>query len=129
MRKYAFAAALLLMGGAAQAAEETPPTKGGVCIDQATVKDVFDAKGIKWIQLTDAQWQFLRGIYAMNPETPPGLPYGDKAVLASPDGKSAGAIFFLDGDKVCGSMKAPKELIELMDDVATSTIRHEVGGL
>src|ERR1700729_4067563 len=31
----------------------------------------------KIIELTPDQWQLLRGIYAMNLETPPGLPCGD----------------------------------------------------
>ena len=48
------------------------------------------ARNGKWIELTPAQWQFLRGVYALNPETPAGLPYGDKAVLAQIDNGAGG---------------------------------------
>jgi hypothetical protein len=79
--------------------------------------------------LTSEQWQFLRGIYAMNPETPPGLPYGDKAVLAQVDNTSGGLVFFVDGDKACTPMRAPPQLLALMDEVATGNINHEGAGL
>jgi hypothetical protein len=78
----------------------------------------------KWIELTSDQWQFLRGIYAMNPLTPPGLPYGDKAALVKIDGSSGGMVFFLDGDKACTPMAVPDQLLAMMD-VATAKISHE----
>ena len=65
------------------------------------------ARNGKWIELTPEQWEFMRGIYAMNPETPAGLPYGDKAVLAQVDGNSGGLVFFIDGDKACTPMPVP----------------------
>jgi hypothetical protein len=71
----------------------------------------------------------MRGIYAMNPETPAGLPYGDKAVLAQVEGNNGGMVFFIDGDKACTPMPIPVELITMMRDVATDTISHESGGL
>ena len=52
------------------------------CVDVSVPKKAVEANNGKWIELTSDQWQFLRGIYAMNPLTPPGLPYGDKAALA-----------------------------------------------
>jgi hypothetical protein len=48
------------------------------CVDALVPKQAAEARHGKWIELTSDQWQFLRGIYAMNPLTPPGLPYGDK---------------------------------------------------
>ena len=51
------------------------------CVDALVPKQAAEARHGKWIELTSEQWQFLRGIYAMNPLTPPGLPYGDKAAL------------------------------------------------
>jgi len=83
----------------------------------------------KWIDVTSEQWQFLRGIYAMNPLTPPGLPYGDKAALATVEGNTGGLVFFLDGDRACTPMPVPKELLVMMDDVATAKITHEGNGL
>ncbi len=83
----------------------------------------------KWIELTPEQWEFLRGIYAMNPLTPSGLPFGDKAALARVDGRKDGLVFFIDGDRACTPMPAPEALLSLMDDVATAKIPHEGGGL
>jgi hypothetical protein len=84
---------------------------------------------VKWIELTSDQWQFLRGIYAMNPLTPPGLPYGDKAALVKIDGSSGGMVFFIDGDKACTPMAVPDQLLAMMDAVATAKISHEGSAL
>lgn len=119
------AAIILLFWGSAHAADHT----NSRCIDISVPKGAVEERNGKWIELTTEQWQFLRGIYAMNPETPAGLPYGDRAVLARVDGNQGGLVFFIDGDKACTPMPVPKELIALMDDVATATINHESGGL
>ena len=102
---------------------------GGVCTDISVPKKAIEAHNGKWIQLTAEQWEFLRGIYAMNPLTPPGLPYGDKAALAKVDGNSGGLVFFIDGDKACTPMPVPQTLLGMMDDVATAKINHEGSGL
>ena len=65
----------------------------------------------------------------MNPLTPPGLPYGDRAVPATVKGNSGGLIFFIDGDKACTPMPAPATLLSMIDDVATAKINHEGSGL
>ena len=77
------------------------------CVDVSLPKNAVIARNGKWIELTPEQWQFLRGVYALNPETPPGLPYGDKAVLAQVDNDSGGLVFFIDGKKACTPMRAP----------------------
>ena len=99
------------------------------CIDVSVPKQAITAHNGKWIELTAEQWQFLRGIYAMNPATPAGLPYGDRAVLAQIEGNTGGLVFFIDGDKACTPMPVPHELLAMMRDVATATINHESGGL
>jgi hypothetical protein len=99
------------------------------CVSVSIPKDLISAHNGRWIELTTDQWQFLRGIYAMNPQTPAGLPYGDRAVLAQVAGDTGGLIFFIDGDKACTPMPVPSELISMMRDVATNTINHEAGGL
>lgn len=99
------------------------------CVDIAVPKDAIAARNGKWIELTPEQWQFLRGIYVVNPDTPAGLPYGDKAVLAQVEGNAGGLVFFIDGDKACTPMAIPHELLAMMHDVATETINHETGGL
>jgi hypothetical protein len=99
------------------------------CVNVSVPKNAIAERNGRWIELTNDQWQFVRGIYAMNPQTPPGLPYGDHAVLAQIGGDTGGLIFFIDGDKACTPMAAPKELLSMMQDVATNTINHEAGGL
>ncbi|MGD0722799.1 MAG: hypothetical protein ABR970_17320 [Roseiarcus sp.] len=99
------------------------------CVDVSVPKQAIIARNGRWIELTSEQWQFMRGIYAMNPQTPAGLPYGDKAVLAQVEGNNGGMVFFIDGDKACTPMPVPVELITMMRDVATDTINHESGGL
>lgn len=99
------------------------------CVDISVPKNAVTARAGQWIELTREQWEFMRGIYAMNPETPAGLPYGDKAVLAQVEGNNGGMVFFIDGDKACTPMPIPVELVDMLRDVATDAISHEAGGL
>jgi len=122
-RILALAAALATLPQLALAGESSH------CVDIAVPKKAIEAHNGKWIVLTPEQWEFLRGIYAMNPLTPPGLPYGDKAALAKVDGDSGGLVFFIDGDKACTPMPVPDKLLSMMDDVATAKINHEGSGL
>ena len=123
IRSLAMAGVLAVLPQIAAAAET------GQCVDVSIPKHAIEARNGKWIELTPEQWEFLRGIYAMNPLTPPGLPYGDKAALAKVDGNSGGLIFFIDGDKACTPMPVPETLLAMMDDVATAKINHEGSGL
>ena len=94
------------------------PELANRCVDLPTVRAATTGEKNKLIELTSDQWQFLRGIYTMNPEAPAGLPDGDKAVLRLGDGGSTGLLFFVDGDKACTPMNAPPALLSLMDQVA-----------
>ena len=100
-----------------------------LCVDASLPKAAITAHNGKWIELTPEQWQSLRGIYAVNSDSPPGLPYGDKAVLAQVDGDAGGLVFFIDGNMACTPMQIPHELLALMQDVATATVNHEGSGL
>jgi hypothetical protein len=120
---------LALAGALAVLPQMVFATEGGQCVNVSVPKQAIEARNGKWIELTPEQWEFLRGIYAMNPLTPPGLPYGDKAALAKVDGNAGGLIFFIDGDKACTPMPVPETLLSMMDDVATSKINHEGSGL
>jgi hypothetical protein len=122
-RSLALAGALAVLPQLVLAAE------AGRCVDVAVPKKAVESRNGKWIELTVEQWQFLRGIYAMNPETPAGLPYGDKAALAKVDGHAGGLIFFIDGERACTPMPVPEALLGMMDDVATAKISHEGSGL
>jgi hypothetical protein len=123
IRSLALAGALAILPQIVTAAESAQ------CVDVSVPKHAIEARNGKWIQLTPEQWEFLRGIYAMNPLTPPGLPYGDKAALAKVDGNDGGLVFFIDGDKACTPMPVPDKLLAMMDDVATAKINHEGNGL
>ena len=123
IRSLALAGVLAVLPQIAAAAESAQ------CVDVSVPKHAIEARNGKWIQLTADHWEFLRGIYAMNPLTPPGLPYGDKAALAKVDGNDGGLIFFIDGDKACTPMPVPDKLLAMMDDVATAKINHEGNGL
>ena len=122
-RSLALAGALTVLPQMVLAAEN------GQCVSVSVPKQAIEARNGKWIELTPDQWEFLRGIYAMNPLTPPGLPFGDKAALARVDGNAGGLIFFIDGDKACTPMPVPDTLLSMMDDVATAKINHEGSGL
>ena len=98
------------------------------CVDASVPKHAAEASHGKWIELTSDQWQFLRGIYAMNLVTPPGLPHGDKAALVKIDGRSGGLVFFIHGNRACMPMAVPDELLAMMDDVAIAKINHEGTG-
>jgi hypothetical protein len=119
-RALALAAGLSVLPQGVRAAEDAAR-----CVAVSEPKRIIKAQHGKWIEPKSDQWQFLRGIYAMNPTTPLGLPYGDKAALATFDGQDGGVVFFLDGDRASTPMIAPVALHSMMDDVATATISHE----
>ena len=121
----AFVGALTVMPQLASAADNNASR----CVNVSVPKDAIIARNGRWIELTPQQWEFLRGVYVVNPETPPGLPYGDKAVLAQVDGNAGGLVFFIDGDKACTPMTIPHELLAMMDDVAMAKVSHEAKGL
>jgi hypothetical protein len=104
------------------------PEFGDRCVDLATVGAATTGRNSKQIELTSDQWQFLRGIYAMNPDAPPGLPDGDKAVFRPGGGDSDGLLFFVHGDKACTPMNAPPALLSLMDQVAMGDSNHQMAG-
>jgi hypothetical protein len=70
------------------------------------------------------QWQFLRGVSAMNPATPPGLAFGAAAALVTFPGQDSGEVFFLDDDRACTPMRIPKGLVDLSALVGDGTIIH-----
>ena len=89
-------------------------------VDVATVRAAINGQDGNPIEITPNQWQFLRGVYAMNPEAPRGLPHGDNAVLARHSGDSDGLLFFIDGGKPCAPTHAPPALLSLMERVTTA---------
>ncbi len=88
---------------------------------EKVVADVKRAKGV-WTELTPAQWEFVRGIYTMNPLTPPGLPPGKSAAIFTMPGEASGLIFFIDGKRACSPMPAPKALRQLIAQISKDVI-------
>jgi hypothetical protein len=105
-------------------AEEAKPS---MCADAGALRAGFAGRG-SWIELAPAQWQFLRGIYILNPATAPGLPYGDRAALVRVQGKPGGLIMFLDGPLACTPMEIPDVVIEMVMAVGRGEIGHESAG-
>jgi hypothetical protein len=86
-------------------------------VDLATMRGAINGQDGKPIEITPNQWQFLRGVYAMNPEAACGLPRGDNAVFAQDSCDSSGLLFFIDGNQACAPMHAPPALLSLMERV------------
>jgi hypothetical protein len=120
-----FIGVMALVSHAALASEQL----AAKCTDVSVPKTAIEAHNGKWIELTADQWQFLRGVYVLNPNTPAGMPYGDKAVLAQVTGDTGGLVFFIDGDRACTPMAVPGELIAMIKDVGASSVLHEADGL
>lgn len=99
------------------------PAFSQTCVNEADAQAQVKEHSGTWTKMTPNQWQFLRGIYALNPETPPGLPPGDRAALASRDGGDS-IVFFIDEGQICEKMRAPKELTDLLDAVKSGKISH-----
>lgn len=96
------------------------------CGPIAASRAIIDAAKGSWIELTAEQRAFLEGIFAMNPQTPVGLPYGDKAVLAQRPGRDkGGVVFFIDGDFACDGFPVPEELIQMLVSVGKGDVLHE----
>ena len=78
-----------------------------------------------WVTLTSEQRAFLMGVWAMNPETPAGLPYGDKAVVVAERHGGGALIFFIDGELACDGFAIPDELVEMLRHVGAGDVYHE----
>lgn len=61
----------------------------------------------------------------MNAAAPPGLPYGESAVLAQGCGDSDSLLFFIDGGKPCAPMHVAPARFSLVQQVATVDINQD----
>lgn len=97
------------------------------CSAAAPIKAAFEAKHGRWITVTTDQFNFLRGIYALNPNTAPGLPPGGSAVLAQVEGTedAGGVVFFISGDLACTPMTVVAPLVKMMREVEGSRAPRE----
>lgn len=87
-------------------------------------KHVTDHGGIVG-EVTNDQRIFLEGIYSMAPTTPTGLPLGDRAFMGQREGSDMSVIFWIDGGLACDAMTVPKEIVDMLSDIAAKVITHE----
>ena len=112
--------ALCLASGTAMAAEHSQDYH---CRPLAETKAGAESAGAKFVAMTPEQWQFARGVAAVLPMTPNGLPPGDHgALLIGPDGD--GALIFIDGDQACEGIQVYKVMIDLELSVGAGDIVH-----
>lgn len=84
--------------------------------------------GSDFVTLTNDQWQFLRGIFVMAPDTPASLPPGDHAAMSIHSDGSA-SVIFVDGDRACAPIKLGRQAIEVLMMVGRGDIVHAGQGL
>lgn len=91
---------------------------GSDCSPVAKMKQ--EHKDFTWNSVTSARQEgFLAGTFAMNPETHPGLPVGDKAFVVTKQGSDGALIIWTDATETlsCDAMPIPKELLDLLNKV------------
>jgi hypothetical protein len=115
------AAAFALMASASQAQQ--------LCFDATGPQKWVAERHGTWEKMSPNQWEFLRGVSAMNPDTPPGLAFGAAAALVTFPGQDSGEVFFLDEDRACTPMRIPKGLLDLLVLVGDGTITHQGQGM
>ncbi len=77
------------------------------------------------VTLTKEQWEFMRGVYVINPETPPGLPFGDGAAMMKVEGRREALIVFLDGNATCVTpMVGPGVMVDMIIKSGEGEITH-----
>lgn len=95
------------------------------CGSVAELRHTATTAGGSIIELNHDQWEFLRGVYVANPNTPPGLPPGKDAILVlSPSGNDA-YIFYIDGPKACFPLHMHGlPLLKALDDIKSGKTTH-----
>jgi hypothetical protein len=123
MLRHALSGAFALAWMAAPALADETHSR---CRPASEPRAIIDAAKGSWVELTSDQRFFLEGIWAMDPQTPAGLPFGDKAALAQAPGRGAGGmVFFIDGDLACDGFAVPDELIQMLRHVGAGDVYHE----
>lgn len=95
------------------------------CVDISVPRGAIEGRGGRWVEVTELQRAFLAGVFVLNPNTPAGLPFGDRAALARVDGDKGGLVFWLDAERACTPMPIPDELIEMLQHIGQGDVTHE----
>ena len=101
------------------------PNCEGVAKAEADFAKFIAPDKAQFTRVTPGQFHFLQGVAAINPNTPPGLPPGDSAILAMGDRSEEGVILFVKSGKMCLPMAAPGTLIDLMGRILTDRLDAE----
>ena len=121
----ALIAGALLIGRATALPSPAKPNCETVAKAEADFAKFIAPDKAQFTKVTPGQFHFLQGVAAINPDTPPGLPPADAAILARGDRSEDGVILFVRADKMCLPMGAPKTLIELMGRILTDRLDAE----
>jgi hypothetical protein len=108
--------AAVLLASPAQAAGPKPPAP--VCAPLDKLKAGGGGKA-HFVALTAGQFHFMQGVYVAAPNTPPGLPPGDGALLVTHDGDKDGVILWTRGKNGCSPIPVPDELIKILNTIKT----------
>ena len=92
-----------------------PDTPG--CVTVSNLKDVA-----KVVELTPAQFDFVRGLYVAIPPISHKLPAGDRAILAMAGGETA--VFLVDGDVTCARMLISNFIRDELMGVGRGDVTH-----
>ena len=98
------------------------------CMELTKAKENIAAKHGQWIDLTDGQWEFMRGVFWIHPKTPSRLPRGDRAAMATSPDHDDRMIFFIDGELACDMLILPPEGLATLMDVGSGVTTHEEKG-
>ena len=101
------------------------PNCEGVAKAEADFAKFIAPDKAQFTKVTPGQFHFLQGVAAINPNTPPGLPPGDSAILARGERSEEGVILFVRAGNMCMLMAAPGTLIDLMGRVLTERLDAE----
>ncbi len=121
-------AAIFILGQAfcAAFADETPPFPCGP-LDKAQ-QFAKATGGGDFVVLSNDQWQFVRGLFVMAPDTPPSLPPGDRAEMSlRPDGSAS--IIFVDDNRACAPIRLGPEAVKVIMQVGRGDLVHAERGL
>jgi len=107
--RVALLAALVIGGSPAFAVARVPDCKP------------FDVKGLDtgytFARVTQGQYHFLQGVWAMSPNLPGDMPPGDGAAIIRKNNAPGGVIAWTKGHLVCTIMPAPEKLLRLMSAI------------
>jgi len=82
-------------------------------------KKAFDHK-TRFEVLSPGAFHVMEGIYIRSPETPPGLPPGDGAILVTHRGDKGGLLIWTHGDQGCAPLAIPQAIIAILAGIRTA---------